>query len=170
MRNAILKVDRWIRHASLGGRFIGCNLIIITAVIITFNSFSRYIFNKPFLFVDEYARYMLVAICYFGFGPTLRAGKHVSADVVIKRFNYRNQILLNIITSSIGSIVIFLMVWFSWKSFYSVFRTNMVSLTPLETPLWIPYFFVAAGITLFLFDMISHLGHRIKDFNENNVK
>jgi TRAP-type C4-dicarboxylate transport system permease small subunit len=164
MRKLISLLDKWITYTSQSGGAIGCALIIITAAIITINSFSRYIFNHPFLFVDEYARYMLVALFYLGLGFTLRAGKHVSADVIVRRFSKRTQIALNVITSSFGSIVIYLMLWNSWKSFYSVYKTKMVSLTPLETPLWIPYLFVAVGLTLFLLDMLAHIGHGIKEF------
>jgi len=160
MKKIFFLLDRCVYYLSVSAGAVGSAIIVIIAFMITINSFSRYIFNQPFLFVDEYARYMLVALFYFGLGVTLRAGKHVSADVIVRRFSSRTKAVLSVITSAFGSTVILLMFWHSWKSFFSVYRNKMVSLTPLETPLWIPYLFVAFGLTIFLLDMVAHLAHR----------
>lgn len=154
---ALQLVDHAIRVLSNIGGAIGCTLIVLVSFLITFNSLSRYLFNRPFLFADEYAQYMLVAIFYLGVGYTLRMGKHVSADVIVRRFSARTQIALNVATSCLGLIVVYIMWIYSWENFFSVYRGGIRSLTPLETPLWIPSAFVAVGMTLFLLDMISHI-------------
>jgi len=164
MKSVLTRIDNYIGWASNAGGAIGCSLIVATAALITFSSLFRYVFNHPFMFVDEYARYMLVAISYLGLGFTLRAGKHVSADVVVSRFNKQTQTGLRVITSSFGSIVLVLMLWNSWKSFVSIYKGHIVSLTPLETPLWIPYLFVAVGLTIFLLDMVAEICRGIGDF------
>jgi TRAP-type C4-dicarboxylate transport system permease small subunit len=162
MKKLAVVLDQSIHFASrLAGGF-GAALIVVISVIITVNSFSRYVLGQPLMFVDEYSRYMLVALVYMGMGFTLRAGKHVSADIFIRKLPAGKQKALNILTSSFGSIVIWLMVWHSWKTFISVYSERIVSLTPLETPLWIPHLSVSVGLTLFLLDMFAQLGHGLQ--------
>jgi TRAP-type C4-dicarboxylate transport system permease small subunit len=162
MKKVVFVLDQSIQLASRFGGGFGAALIVGISVIITVNSFSRYVLGQPLLFVDEYSQYMLVALVYLGMGFTLRAGKHVSADLFIRKLPTRKQEVLNLLTSSFGCIVIWLMFWHSWKAFISVYNDKVVSLTPLETPLWIPHLAVSVGLTLFLLDMFAELGHGLK--------
>jgi TRAP-type C4-dicarboxylate transport system permease small subunit len=143
------------------GGSIGAALIVVTAVIITVNCISRYVYNRPMMFVDEYSCYMLVALVYCGLGATLRAGKHVYVDMLVGKLPARLQRAMSAATLGLGVVPVSIMCWYSWKSFWSNYTGKIVSLTPLQTPLWFPYLTVAIGLTIFLLDIIAVVGQRL---------
>ena len=143
------------------GGSIGAALIAVTAVIITVNCIARYVFNRPMMFVDEYSCYMLVALVYCGLGATLRAGKHVYVDMFVGKLPARVQRAMSTATLALGVVPVSIMCWYSWKGFWSNYTGKIVSLTPLQTPLWLPYLTVAIGLTIFLFDIIAIAGQRL---------
>jgi TRAP-type C4-dicarboxylate transport system permease small subunit len=154
MGRSLSLVSRW------GGN-IGAALIVVTAAIITVNCIARYVFNWPMMFVDEYSCYMLVALVYLGLGATLRAEKHVYVDMFVGKLPVPLQRAMGIATLGLGTLPVAIMSWYSWKSFWSIYTGKIVSLTPLQTPLWVPYLTVAIGLTIFLLDIIAIVGSRL---------
>lgn len=162
MKRLFLLLDKWISYLSQGGRVAGCSLVVITTLLITVHAISRYLFNYPFLFADEYARYLLVGIVYLGLGYTLRTGAHVRADFVIVHLSKRTRTILDVSTSSFGTLVIVFMLWYGWKVFLYNLKSHIVSITPMQTPLWIPSLLVVIGLVIFLLDMLVHIVRGIK--------
>ena len=161
MRTFVATVDRSLSLVSRWGGNLGAALIVVTAAIITVNCIARYVFNWPMMFVDEYSCYMLVALVYLGLGATLRAGKHVYVDMLVGKFPVPLQRAMSIATLGLGILPLAIMSWYSWKSFWSTYTGNIVSLTPLQTPLWVPYLMVAVGLTIFLLDIIAVVGTKL---------
>jgi TRAP-type C4-dicarboxylate transport system permease small subunit len=161
MRTFVARLDRPLSRVSRWGGNLGAVLIVVTAAIITMNCIARYVFNWPLMFVDEYSCYMLVALVYLGLGATLRAGKHVYVDMFVGKLPAPLQRAMSIATMGLGILPLAIMSWYSWKSFWSIYTGNIVSLTPLQTPLWVPYLMVAVGLTIFLLDMIAVVGTKL---------
>jgi TRAP-type C4-dicarboxylate transport system permease small subunit len=161
MRTLIVALNKSLSLISKMGGSIGAALIVITAVIITVNCVARYVYNRPMMFVDEYSCYMLVALVYCGLGATLRAGKHVYVDMFVGKLPARVQRTMTTATLGLGVVPVAIMCWYSWKGFWSNYTGKIVSLTPLQTPLWFPYLTVAIGLTIFLFDIIAIVGQRL---------
>jgi len=161
MRTFVATVDRSLSLVSRWGANLGAALIVVTAAIITVNCIARYVFNWPMMFVDEYSCYMLVALVYLGLGATLRAGKHVYVDMLVGKLPVPLQRAMSIATLGLGILPLAIMSWYSWKSFWSTYTGNIVSLTPLQTPLWVPYLMVAVGLTIFLLDIIAVVGTKL---------
>jgi len=161
MRTFVATVDRSLSLVSRWGGNLGAALIVVTAAIITVNCIARYVFNWPMMFVDEYSCYMLVALVYLGLGATLRAGKHVYVDMLVGKLPVPLQRAMSIATLGLGILPLAIMSWYSWKSFWSTYTGNIVSLTPLQTPLWVPYLMVAVGLTIFLLDIIAVVGTKL---------
>ena len=161
MRTFVARLDRSLSLVSRWGGNLGAALIVVTAAIITVNCIARYVFNWPMMFVDEYSCYMLVALVYLGLGATLRAGKHVYVDMLVGKLPVPLQRAMSIATLGLGILPLAIMSWYSWKSFWSTYTGNIVSLTPLQTPLWVPYLMVAVGLTIFLLDIIAVVGTKL---------
>lgn len=150
-------LDHYIGVLSHAGAIVSTVMVLLTTALLAVNSCARYLFNAPFLFVDEYAQYLLVGIFYLGVGYTLRKGKHVSVDMLVSRFGRRVRLVLAILTGILGLVLIYLMCKYGWTTFLSSYKRNITSLTPMETPLWIPYLFVAVGLTVFLLDLVAYI-------------
>ena len=52
-----------------------------------------------------------------------------------------------------SGLAIGLMCWHAWGAFASTTRSGLVSLTPLETPLSLPFLSVAVGMSLFVLEI-----------------
>lgn len=144
-----------VEKISALGNWLASIALIIVAIGITVNAASRFLFKQPLMFVDEYAQYLLVAIFYFGVGYTLRAGKHVAVRMLTDHIHGAPRALLHAVVSVLSVVVIGIMAWYSWSSFWSTYRAGMVSLTPMETPLAIPFLFVALGMSIFFLEMLT---------------
>lgn len=152
MANISVFLDRLVERISAVGNWISYMALIVVALGVTVNAFSRFIFKHPLMFVDEYAQYLLVAIFYFGVGYTLRAGKHVSVRMLVDRLHGATRATVQLLVSSVSLGIIGMLTWYSWVSFMSTYRAGMVSLTPLETPLSVPFAFVSIGMTVFFLE------------------
>ena len=146
--------DRAVGMVSGAARGVASVAILLIAVGVTVNSFARYLFNKPFMFVDEYAQYLLVVIFYLGVGYTLRAGKHVSVAMLVNRLGQRSRAMLGLVVSVVSLAALSVMCYYSWTSFFSTHRAGIVSLTPMQTPLALPFLAVAVGMTIFALEMV----------------
>ncbi|MGE0799739.1 MAG: TRAP transporter small permease [Lautropia sp.] len=149
-----LLLDRGVGWLSAAAAALACTAIVLIALGITVNAVSRYALNRPILFVDEYAQYLLVVAFYLGVGYTLRAGRHVSVQMLVDRLGVGVRRLLRIAVSVVGLWAIALMCQHSWGAFVSTTRSGIVSLTPLETPLSLPFLSVAVGMTLFVLEIV----------------
>jgi len=147
-------LDGFVERISAVGNWLACIALILISVGVTVNAFSRFLFAQPLVFVDEYSQYLLVAIFYFGVGYTLRAGKHVSVRMLIDRLEGLSRTLLQTAVSLLSMGVIGIMTWYGWQSFLSTYRMGMVSLTPLETPLAIPFLFMSLGMSVFFLESL----------------
>jgi len=148
-----LLLDRVVGRLSAAAAAIACVAIVLTTIGITVNAVSRYALNRPILFVDEYAQYLLVATFYLGVAYTMRAGRHVSVDMLVGRLGPGARRPLRIAVSLVGFWAIGLMCWHAWGAFASTTRSGLVSLTPLETPLSLPFLSVAVGMSLFVLEI-----------------
>jgi C4-dicarboxylate transporter DctQ subunit len=154
LRRTVELIDACVGRISAAAAAISCLAMLLITIGIAVNSLSRYAFNSPFLFVDEYAQYLLVVVFYFGVGYTLRAGRHVAVDMLVGRLSATTQRRLRVVVSLAGSVAIVLMCHFSWLAYTSTARSQLVSLTPLQTPLALPYLAVAIGMTIFALEIV----------------
>jgi len=60
-------------------------MVAITAVVFL-QVISRYVFNYPFDWPEEMARYLFVWVALLGAALALRRGAHFSIDALVKRF------------------------------------------------------------------------------------
>jgi len=147
-------LDRAVGSLSAAAATVSCVSILLIAVGVTFNAVSRYAFNKPYMFVDEYAQYLLVVTFYLGVGYTLRAGKHVMVEMLVGRLGLIVRLSLGMAVSIVSLGALAIMCYYAWTGFLSTQRAGIVSLTPMQTPLALPFLAVAVGMTIFVLEMI----------------
>ncbi|MFC2067602.1 TRAP transporter small permease [Chloroflexota bacterium] len=112
----IIKSAASIVHGiiSLFGSLSGV-FIVFMMIIITYEVVMRYFFDRPTTWVIEIAEYCLLYMAFLGAALVLRNEKHVKMDMVIEQFKPRAQLLINVITSTIGAIVFLIIFWYGAK-------------------------------------------------------
>jgi C4-dicarboxylate transporter DctQ subunit len=117
-------------------------LLLFAMLIISIGVASRYLFDRPLGWAIEIVEYSLVYIAFFTAPMVLKRGAHVKMDLIFNRLSPRLQSTLNLITSSISTIVCFILFGFGVRVANELFRTHYTTPTILE----VPKFIIIVGI------------------------
>ena len=112
-------------------------LLIFSMLIISIGVTSRYLFNRPMAWVIEVVEFSLVYIGFLVAPWVLKKGGHVKMDLVFDALSPKIQSVLNIITSSISTIICFILAWFGFRVTWELFQTGYTTPTVLELPKFI---------------------------------
>jgi TRAP-type C4-dicarboxylate transport system permease small subunit len=135
-------------------------------VLIVPGTISRYLFNYPFHFVEEYSGYLFIALGFLGLSYALRKGSHISVSAGVKYLKNRTRIGLEIATTIIGIFIAIILFWYSFKFCYSNYLIKTVSSSIMMTPLWVPQLFIWIGWLVFILSLIKYLINKIKAFKD----
>ncbi len=116
---------------------IGAILLLGLTFIVGADITLRYLFNKPLGWVKEMSEYTLVGMGFLVAAWILKDDGHVKMDLVLNRLRPKPQVMMNIITSSVSTIVVLIITWFSLRVILEFYRTKLVIPTVLEPPRWI---------------------------------
>jgi len=89
----------------------GAVILTYTIVAISYDVFSRYLLNRPLLWVFETGEYALLYITYLGAAWVMRDDKHIKVDVVLNRLPPKVKLWVSIITSIIVAASLLLVTW-----------------------------------------------------------
>jgi len=126
-------------------------IVVIMMLTISYDVAARYIFNAPTTWSFEVNRYMLIMVVFIGGAWTLPAGGHVSVDIAVERFSGRKRMILDLVTSVMASVYVFVFLWESVVFTWDAMAHNVKSTEYLAWPLWpIRAFLVIGGLLLLL--------------------
>ena len=149
--------------AKLGKVFDRINLImvVISAVFLLGLTFIvvaditlRYLFLRPLGWVKEISEYILVVLGFLVAAWILKDDGHVKMDLVLTKVSPRAQTVMNIITSGISTIVVFVITWFSVRVIVQFYQTKLVTPSVLEPPKWILIVPIFVGCLLLIVQFI----------------
>jgi TRAP-type C4-dicarboxylate transport system permease small subunit len=139
----------WIRTietiSTVTGWLAGLGVITMTAIVVV-DVFLRYFFHKPLLFSDEVTIYCMIYITFVGAALTMKLRRHVNVDLLIIHLPMRVQRWLDVATKLSGTIVVFIITWYTAGWVLYNYRTGYASSGILETPLWIPMLVIPVGM------------------------
>lgn len=144
---SILDVTRTAAHAVVV-------LVFATIVVVVFGQvISRFLFNAPFSWSEELARYLQVWLIMVGSAACLRKGLHLAVDYAIHSLpagsTKRNLHLL-----SLAAILFFLGVVF--VSGISLIAATLNQRTPaLQIPIWVVYLAIPVGSLLMFLESVG---------------
>jgi len=123
------------------------------AGLITFDVLMRYFFDRPQLFVDELASFLLVFVVFAGLAYTFRAGGHVRVDLVTSSLPRPVRAWLRVVTLALGLVFLGAVIWVTALSSVGSYRYGRVSAVMLY-PLWVPMLLIPAGLLLMAVAML----------------
>ncbi len=86
--------------------------------------------------VMEVSEYSLLFMTFLGSAWMLRGERHVKMDLVLTRLNPGARAVLNFITSILGAIICFVLVWYGVKVTWEFLQTGVVIFTELQPLKW----------------------------------
>jgi len=138
---------------SIAGAGVLC--VMAMMVMITSDVIARYVFNRPTMWADEMATYLMIAIVFLGLAQNLRQGDHIRIDVVTNLVPSHARLFLEVIAYAVGivfSAMLAVACWFRFDNFW-VHKTTSDS--PVMTELWIPMVPVLLGAAVFCLVMVA---------------
>ena len=130
-------------------------MIIIAAILLVGMTFLvgtditlRYLFYRPLGWVKEVSEYILVFLGFLVAAWILKDDGHVKMDLVLNSVSPRVQTMMNIITSILSTVVVFILTWFSLRVILQFYQTKLVTPSVLEPQKWILITPIFAGSLL----------------------
>jgi len=144
--NSILKLTRTAVHVMV-------IVVFATIVVVVFGQVvSRFLFNAPFSWSEELARYLQVWLIMLGSATCLRKGLHLTVDYAIH--SLPQGIKRNLQLLSIAAILFFLGVVF--VSGISLIAATLNQRTPaLQMPVWVVYLAIPVGSLLMFLEAVG---------------
>lgn len=139
------------------GGFIAAIFVIVMAFLVAAEAILRYGFNSPTVWSVEITSYLMCFAIFLALARALKEEQHVRALFIISRFSRRVQDVARIITGFVSMIGVGLLVWTGWLQAENAYHIHEVSLTPLDTPMFIIKLAIPIGGLLFLLQWIVRL-------------
>jgi len=154
IRNAIVSLAA---AASRVSAVVAGILILATALFVSYEVFMRFLFNAPTEWVNEVSVYLVLISAFLGLAPALASGKHISVDLVTTVLSPRLNRWLKIIVSVLGLCYSLVFLVTSWETALNSYQLNMLSVSTLRIPLFIPQMALPIGFALMSLQFCANL-------------
>jgi len=134
----------------------GVVIVMFAAIVVVVFSqvVSRFVFNAPFSWSEELARYLQVWLILLTSAAVLRKGLHLAVDYAVHALPNRAKRFLRIL--NLGFIIFFLVVVLISGSM--LIAATVSQRTPaLQMPMWLVYLALPVGSLLMLLEAVALL-------------
>ena len=131
--------------------------ILATAIIVAYEVVLRFVFNAPTEWVNETSVYLVMVSAFLGFAPALAAGKHISVDLVVSNLLPAANKALKLLVSLLGLLFSLVFLYTSAEMVLNSYRLNMLSVSTLRVPLYLPQMALPVGFALLSLQFIANL-------------
>lgn len=114
--------------------FLAGIILIFIMLSVTAEVISLYFFNHALIWTLEYSEIVLLYITFLGAAWVLKKEGHVKVDIAIRRLGGRQQAMLNIATSSICTVICFIITWFGVAQTWHHYQAGLYQVTLLRIP------------------------------------
>ena len=156
----LLGLNKWIMRLAMVA-------LLAAAFILTWSVFSRYLFKAATDWQDEMAVFCLVGATFLcgAYVQSFRGhiGIEALAEILPARINRFRQILVDILSALFCAFFS----WKSWTLWYEAWVDNQTTSSSWAPPLWIPYFLMAAGMTLLTCQIVLQVAAQFEHAGEN---
>ena len=136
----------------------GALMVAITAVVFL-QVISRYVFNYPFDWPEEMARYLFVWVALLGAALALRRGAHFSIDALVKRISARWRRIVPLLIHTILGIYSLAV---SVKGFQLAMRVSEQLSPGMEVSMTYPYLSVPVSFAIMFKYTVSEVYALVK--------
>ncbi len=140
-------------HIAKWGLFFMMALVTVDVIL-------RYLFKRPTGVADEISGYLLILIVFLGAAHTLKAGRHVSVDMAVKRLPPRIRYWLDLVTSILGILAVAMILWRAVIIVYTSYSRGQLWPSALQTPMYIPQLLLPVGLFVLMLQCIMTCGRQ----------
>jgi C4-dicarboxylate transporter DctQ subunit len=155
MSSPRLMFERASASVAYSAAAAGVLCVVVMMVMITFDVIARYVFNRPTMWADEMATYLMIAIVFLGLAQNLGRGDHIRIDVVTNLVPPHIRLFLEVFAHAVGIVFSAMLVVACWFRFDNFLVHKTTSDSPVMTELWIPMVPVLLGAVVFCLVMVA---------------
>lgn len=148
---AISRIGLWLSILCLAGML----MIIVLAIV------GRFLGLWAIIGADEIAGYLMVALVFFGFAHTVRAGGFIRVDALLKRASGWRRRALEAVLHLIALAFVCLLVFHLWRFVAESYRFEVTSIGLLRIPLYVPQVVLVLGALALALQTLASLLDRL---------
>lgn len=139
------------------GLFCASLALVASLIMVVVGVVGRYILKVGVVFVDEYVGYALVVMAFMALAHTLTAEKHIRVTSAISLLPSRLRDWMLVATSVVAFVTTVFVCVQTWDRAMTSYRVGAVSVSPLETPLFLPQVFIPIGFAFLAVSLAAYV-------------
>jgi TRAP-type C4-dicarboxylate transport system permease small subunit len=156
---ALRRVNRWV--------MVPCMLaVFLAAGILSYSVMARYFFKIPTEWQDETAIFLLIGATFFSGAFVQSYRGHVGVEAIAGLLSARANRYRMMFVEAVSMLFCSFFAWKSWTLFLESLHEGHTSNSTWGPPLWIPYFIMAAGMTLLSLQLLLEVVSRVVNKGE----
>jgi TRAP-type C4-dicarboxylate transport system permease small subunit len=137
--------------------YLSAITIAVTSVIICYGVVMRYYFASPIDWGLELSIFLLIIATFMSAGYTQLQRGHVAIEVLDHILSPRANRWRYLIGDVLSLVFCAFLAWNSWEYFHEAFQDGRVTDSTWGPKLWIPYVFMAIGVTSLSLQLIVQI-------------
>lgn len=158
------KILKFTDLASRLGAGLSSIFMLFIVILIFVEIILRTFFHTSTFISDEYSAYFFVGVVMMGLSYTFKENGHIRITILTSKMPQKIEFVLEIISLVIILIILGFLIYHSALMIYDGYVLDMRADTVVETKLFIPQIFMAAGFGLFFMQVFGTL--YLKIFNK----
>ena len=157
MKSVLKVVDQGIHRMLTCAGMISVLLMVMLAVFIFAQAFSRYVLSSHIPGLFDISIYSLVLFTFLSGAYTLREGSHISVDLVWTHLPGPSRAGLDMAAGIAGLLFSAAMAWFSWRWSQLAFSSGVMTISEIPIPKGILIGSISIGFLLVGMQIIRQL-------------
>jgi TRAP-type C4-dicarboxylate transport system permease small subunit len=132
--------------------------VIAVMLIVTADTFMRYVLHAPFPWSFELiSYYLLIAAVHFAVSDTFREGDHIGVDLLPQSVPRKVRLVMEMVWVVAAAVVFGIMSWGAFDSLHYAYVDNEYIPGFIAWPVWLSYLPIAIGSAVMTLRLIQHL-------------
>lgn len=174
-------MDKWLNRVIDGlgkaGIFFASLSILGMFIPIAAGAISRYIFNKPFNWIDEYGGALMIPCIFLSLLYVLRKDKHIRVNIIVSRLPHKVAVYLGMFNSLLTAGYATFLCLEGIRMTKELIHYN-VGYMNFEVPMYVPIMCIPIGagmfglgcIALFISQLRAEILGAVEEKNSNEGK
>jgi TRAP-type C4-dicarboxylate transport system permease small subunit len=131
--------------------------LLLAGLVLSYSVAARYFFNAATYWQDEAAVFLLVGSTFMSAAYVQSKRGHIGIEAIVGLLPKRVNQIRSIAVDTVGFLFCTFFAWKSWTLFHEAWVDGQVSSSTWAPPQWIPYSFMALGMSLMSVQMFLQI-------------
>lgn len=156
-RSAWRAVAQAVKAFNVFTGYLSAVVVVLTSLIVCYGVVMRYFFASPIDWGLELSIFMLIIATFMSAGYTQLQRGHVTIEVLEHMLSPRANRWRFLIGDALSLVFCAFVAWNAWEFFREAFEDGRVTESTWAPKLWIPYLFMAIGMSALSLQLIVQI-------------